>query len=171
MNTFSVFDAVIIGAIGAAAFLLVVVAVVVAVWKVWPLLVELTAALTKLSKTATAMVPGVNGINSELAHMREMAVQQQVGGTPAALSFEQESRAAERAEGEAGKAPSRTTFPDQVLDRFPIVPDAKVEDTDMGGLTQTDAELVDIEKIEALRQQGIEVEDDDTPHEGVTAEA
>lgn len=71
---------------------------------------------------------------------------------------------------------SFNAFPTQVYDRFkmeppPPPPDAKVEDTDVDLLNQTDEDLTALERLERMRQDGMEVEDSDAKHDAVIVES
>jgi hypothetical protein len=156
----STFDAVLIGALGMAGMLLVIVAAVVAVWKVWPTLLSLVEALGTLAKLLKTMPRTMEGIQQELAYMRGLAVPQQV---------QQPSDDISPPPTGAGPSGPPQPFPAPIFDRFTVVhePDAKPEDTDMEGLNQTDADLVAMEQIEALRQRGISVEEADAEHDAI----
>lgn len=166
MNAVSTFDAVMIGALGMAAMLLVVVAGIVAVWKVYPLLRDLAKALSGLEKQSKGLLSATDGIHRELAYMRSLTPPPtpNFGGEPGSPSPGQSSQ----------ETPPPTPFPSPVFDRFQVVreePDATLQDTDSGGLTQTDEDLVQMEALENLRQMGQQVEDSDTEHEAIEVES
>ena len=161
MSTFSVFDAVMIGAFGMATMILVVACVVVSVWKVWPVITTLAKAMEQTAKQTESIPKVLEGINRELAYMRQMSTPQGMNEPVAGQEMP--------SQGEA--PPPYIPFPSAPEGLYKIVPDADPDDTDMNGLIQSDADLAEIEKIEALRQAGIHVEDDDVVHEGVVRES
>jgi hypothetical protein len=159
LTTFSIFDAMLLGALGMAAAMLLTVLVVFVLWKVVPQFVSIVSSL----KTITPVLRGI---------LEQLSFMQQVTQAAAPPNFGVDPGAIGGTPAPGGGEPSApVAYPAPVFDRFQIVPDAKVEDTDPAGLTQDDADLVRMEQIEALRQRGIEVEDSDTEHEGVEADA
>ena len=73
----SIFDAVMMGALGMAAMLLVLICGIVAIFRVWPKLVELTDGFTGLVKAVRGVPETLAGIREELAFMRGLTQQQQ----------------------------------------------------------------------------------------------
>lgn len=166
MNAISTFDAVLLGALGMASMILVVIVAVVAVWKVWPLLVVFKDSIPRLEKAVAKATTVMDAIQRELAYMRSLTPQPtpNFGGDPGSPAAGQEPTA----------PPQPTPFPAPVFDRFQVMreePDATIQDTDSGGLTQTDEDLVRMEALENLRQKGMQVEDSDTEHEGIEVES
>lgn len=166
MNAISTFDAVLLGALGMAAMILVVIVAVVAVWKVWPLLVVFKDSVPRLEKAVTKAAAVMDAIHRELAYMRSLTPQPtpNFGGDPGSPGAGQEPT----------PAPAPTPFPSPVFDRFPVMreePDAKIDDTDSGGLTQTDEDLVRMESLENLRQRGMQVEASDAIHEAIEVDS
>ena len=165
----STFDAVLIGALGMAALLLVLVGGVVAVWKVFPLLVDLVKSIVGLEKTAKTLLSVTDAIQRELAYMRALTPPPtpHFGGDPG-------EQAGPTSAPQSPNPPPPIPFPSPIFDRFSVVkeePDATIADTDSSGLTQTDEDLVAMERLENLRQQGMHVEDSDTVHEGIEVDS
>lgn len=163
----SVFDAVLIGALGMAALLFVLVIGIVMVWKVWPMLVGLTTATSELSDSIKQSISLLRSVRDELGLIRSMT-------HPAPPS---DGDPGDPSTGDAFQAPKtkpRTPFPNPIYEQYPAVPeepDATLEDTDSEGLVQTDEELVQIEKLDNLRAMGINVEDSDAPHDAIIADS
>src|ERR1700721_4829576 len=156
----STFDAVLIGALGMAAMLFVLVAAVWAVWKIFPMFSRIEESCKALDKSLARSLKVLVAIGEELAYVRSLApppVTPNFGSDP-------ENPQAGTAQ-EAPKPPA--PFPAPIFDRFQVVPDATIEDTDTGLLKQTDADLVEMEKLEALRQTGMQVEDSDAEHDAI----
>lgn len=111
-------------------------------------------------------VRALEGIQAEWAYMRNLTGGT-IGGQPGGEDIN-EARSA------AANIPQRQAvpYPEALLDRFPSepIPDATKEDTDMDLLGQTDRDLAALEVLEDMRKRGIEVEDSDTHHPGITAE-
>lgn len=149
-----------------AGMLLVVVGGAVAVWKVFPLLLELAKALTELAKQSKALLAVCDGIQRELAYIRALAPPPSPNSgvdVGSSQGFQQ-----------AAPPDTPPPFPSPIFDRFDVrkpEPDAKIEDTDSGGLIQTDEDLVAMEQLENLRQMGIPVEDSDAEHPGIEVES
>jgi hypothetical protein len=167
LTTFSVFDAVLIGALGMATMLFVLVAAAYFAFKVIPLFTSIEKSLKGLDTVLKQDRETLVGIRQELGMMRQMTQAM----TPNSGTETPWTPPTPTPGGEAAEAPATAAYPAPVFDRFPVVEDAKPEDTDPAGLTQTDADLVAMEQLEALRQRGIEVEDSDAEHEGVEADA
>jgi hypothetical protein len=118
-------------------------------------------------------VRAAEGIQGELAYMRSLTGgqlgEQQMGGDQDETHHANPQYVPTRAAEPRATIP----FPPAFMDRFPQepVPDATREDTDMELLNQTDADLVEIEKLEQMRQSGMEVEDSDAVHPGVEVDS
>jgi hypothetical protein len=166
----SVFDAVLLGALGMATMLFVLVVGIVAVWKVWPMLVGLTKASTDLADSIKQSMALLRAVRDELGFIRSMTNP----APPPGYSVSGEHEDSPAVEGYKPPPPP-TPFPSPVYDRYPVYkepePDAKIEDTDSSGLTQTDEELVEAERVENLRNMGLHIEDDDTQHDAVVVES
>lgn len=142
------------------AFILAVVAG--ALWiayRLWGVLSQVLSAIKSLPE----LVGVLKTIASEMGYMRQFTAPPDPAGV---TEFASEVRSASER-----KSTTPVPYPTPLLHHFPTVPepDATVDDTDRDMLTQTDAELANIEIVESLRDRGIQVEDDDTKHEGVQA--
>jgi hypothetical protein len=167
MPTFSVFDAVLIGAVGMAVLLFVLVLAIVMVWKVWPVLRDLAYGAHSLSTVAKSIGPSVEGIRQEMMFMRQMAA-------PGSQLSAEPSNPTPPASQPPSPPEPPPPFPEAVYDRFRVAdpePDATIEDTVVEHLNQTDADLERQEQIEVLRERGVVVEDSDVEHEGVQVES
>lgn len=115
-----------------------------------------------LTKQLHMVAVPLEGVWKELAFLRSM--NQPAGADPEAGVTQEQYQPM--------SSFSRAPYPGPVMERYAVVPpDAKPEDTDKEGLNQTDDDLVDAERIENLRDRGIQVEDSDTIHPGVVADS
>ena len=76
--------------------------------------------------------------------------------------------------GAADNTSGPVTFPSPAWDRFPEAKDIPDDTLDPGQielLEQTDAELVEMERLEAVRKRSGIVEDSDAKHEAIIAES
>lgn len=131
----------------------------------------LTTALAELAKLRVAMVAMVKKLNeavtvagslaAELAYLRQAST----GTTEAVPSPNFGPQQVQRS------AANPIPFPTSPFERYQVVEDAKVEDTDIDLLNQTDQELTELERVENLRKMGIEVADEDEPKPGVEVES
>jgi hypothetical protein len=122
---------------------------------------ELVKAIRQLIAGFQRMTTIAETFSQELQYLRGVAAQQSPN-----FGVEQQVPM-----GIPGAPPTVPPFPSMPIDRFRAVPDAEVEDTDMEVLKQTDAELVEIERLENLRQQGIVTEDFTETEPGVTVQS
>lgn len=155
-----------VGAIGAACGILIAIAVAVGFHvgrKAW-------RWAKGVFNTLLRGVRALEAVAQELAYIRNLSGgtigEQQVGGDP-------EEARSQNAYVPQNRRSNTVPFPEPILDRFQQepIPDATLADTDMDLLRQTDADLVDIEKLENMRQSGMEVEDSDVVHPGIVREA
>ena len=134
---------------------------------------DLTKALKAIPDLATAnrqlcsriieMTQVARQFKAELEYLRSVAN----GAIPPEVQAQIQQQAAQQQQTTRRPVP----FPSAVYDRFTVVPDAEVGDTDRVSLEQTDEDLAEMEKIEALRAQGMIIEDEEVVHEGVQVEA
>ena len=158
-------DALLIGFLSA----IVIFAVVFAGRQVWGVLKTFPALQNSLHMQYEAtmqLVTAATAIGAELQYMRTLATAQasqvqSADGIPITTY--------------TGSTPPGAIpqFPNPILDRFPSkpVPDAEPGDTDDVSLTQTDEDMAQLEQIEKLRQQGIQVDEPDVEHPGLTVES
>ncbi len=158
-------DALLIGMLSA----FIVVAVVFTCWKAWQALKVIPLLESALNKLATDMLvlsESAKIIAQELAYMRTLATAQ---------ASQVQSADGVPITNYTGSTPQGAIpqFPSPVFDRFPSkpVPDAEPGDTDDVSLSQTDEDMAQLEQIEKLRQQGIQVDEPDVEHPGLTVES
>lgn len=169
----STFDAILLGALVMAALTIFgVAAFFVVKWlkAVATLLQQTTNMLSLLSGELLSIRPMLESIKGEMAYMRGMAI---ASGAPQPESLPDLPAGGSRPVVATPPKPSGPAqFPTAIMDRFEVAPpDAVAEDNDVALLGQTDAQLEEIERIEKLRQSGVEVEDDDVVHDGIVADS
>ena len=152
----STVDALLIGAVGSAIVIAVAVGSVIAVKKTWLLVKSLTEALKEIPKLREAnqqLVVIGKQVGEEVMYLRQiMSASVQPEATPYQPATQPPM---------VGTVPA---FPTPDFSRFKVqapVPDATVDDTDMGALTQEDAELTELDRLETLRQMGLEVHEEE----------
>lgn len=133
-------------------------------WKAWLWMVGWYSLILRGVRAA-------EGIQQELAYMRGLTggtlPDMHVGGDP------EDAVGPQPVPAMTSRARGFHPFPEPIMDRFAVQPepDATKEDTDMDLLAQDDRDLAAMEVLENLRQRGIEVEDSDTVHPGITVDA
>ena len=137
-----------------------------AAWGILKTIPDFRESLKAQHGATLKLVEEANAIGLELQYMRTLATAQasqvqSVDGIPITTY--------------TGSTPPGAIpqFPNPILDRFPSkpVPDAELGDTDDVSLTQTDEDMAQLEQIEKLRQQGIQVDEPDVEHPGLTVES
>jgi hypothetical protein len=177
----TIVDALIVGAVVALLVAITAAVAAYAGWKMWLALSALNASVKSLDDSVVAMIQAIGevkvllkGVSQDLALLRAItAPQMHVSGSDEQLEAYARSYAQQNTTGDGPKM-RPVSFPSPVYDRFQVAkpePDATKEDTDIDLLHQTEEEMVTMEQIDNLRQRGIEVEDSDTVHPGVTAES
>jgi hypothetical protein len=157
-------DALLIGFLSA----LVLAGVIFAGRSVWGILKTFPALQNSLHMQYEAtiqLVTAATAIGAELQYMRTLAnAQAGQGQTADGVPIT----------GYTGSTPvAISPFPSPIFDRFPTkpVPDAELGDTDDVSLSQTDEDMAQLEAIEKLRAQGIQIDEPDVVHPGVTVES
>lgn len=144
-------DALLVGGLGTAIVILIAYGVVIAIRKTWGIVSSLTAALKEIAKLREAnqqLVSIAKQVVAELSYLRQIMT----GGKST------ESPQPEQAY-QPWVQPKIPEYPTPDFSRFRVkeVPDAKPEDTDMEALAQTDEDLTNIERLETLRQMGMDM--------------
>ena len=157
-------DALLIGMLSA----FIVVGAIIAGRKIWDALKvipKLKATMDRQVAETVILADAAKLIAMELQYMRTLATAQASQGQNAEVNVP----------GFGVNLPPTPipSFPSPVFDRFPSkpVPDAELGDTDDVSLTQTDEDMAQLEQIEKLRQQGIQVDEPDVEHPGLTVES
>ena len=157
-------DALLIGMLSA----FIVVGAIIAGRKIWDALKvipKLKATMDRQVAETVILADAAKLIAMELQYMRTLATAQASQGQNAEVNVP----------GFGVNLPPTPipSFPSPVLDRFPSkpVPDAEPGDTDDVSLSQTDEDMAQLEQIEKLRQQGIQVDEPDVEHPGLTVES
>ena len=136
-----------------------------AAWGILKTIPDFRESLKAQHGATLKLVEEANAIGLELQYMRTLATAQASQGQNAEVNVP----------GFGVNLPPTPipSFPSPVFDRFPSkpVPDAELGDTDDVSLTQTDEDMAQLEQIEKLRQQGIQVDEPDVEHPGLTVES
>jgi hypothetical protein len=134
------------------------------VWQLLSILPSLRDIITKQYWATIDLVTSAKAIAAELQYMRSIATASQAAQEPPPGFNPFEPPA------QPGSIPP---FPSPILDRFPRKPppDAEVGDTDDVSLTQTDEDMAQLEIIEKLRSQGVQIDEPDVEHPGITVES
>lgn len=137
-----------------------------AAWGILKTIPDFRESLKAQHGATLKLVAEANAIVLELQYMRTLANAQ---------AGQVQSADVAPITGYAGSTPPGAIpqFPSPIFDRFPSKPveDAKMEDTDDVSLTQNDEDMAQLEQIEKLRQQGIQVDEPDVEHPGLTVES
>ena len=152
----SAVDALLIGAVGSAFAIALSIGVTIAIKKTWMLVKSLTEALKEIPKLREAnqqLVVIGKQVGEEVMYLRQIM--------SASVQTEESGYQPPVQPPMVGRVPA---FPTPDFSRFKVqapIPDATVDDTDMGALTQDDAELTELDRLETLRQMGLEVHDEE----------
>lgn len=124
---------------------------------------SVNAALRNLDLRVAGAVTLMEDLRKELEYLR-------IATSPPVAQFTPEQAAEISAAMQQGSSASNVIFPQVDMSRFARVPepDAAVEDTDMSILKQTDADMIDEERMQSMRDAGIEV-DPTLDHPGIQA--